>query len=300
MRTTLHKFKAVYQLLGDTVQAFVAGDIVSQGAALSYYTFFAIAPLFVIALAIAGFWFGQDTARRELFGQLNQLVGKEGGDAIRSVVLAASNPKAGLWATCIAVGTLAVAATGVFVQLQNSLNKLWGAQQIQGTGLRNFIRHRLLSFAMVLGVGFLLLVSLVCSAGLAALGNVIGDVITGKEMLLKALNFAISLGIITILFTMIFKFLPDVKIAWRDVWLGGFVTALLFNLGKILIGIYLGRSSLSSVYGTMGSLVILLLWVYYSAQILFFGAQLTCVFTRRFGARPKPVRGVKIISKSAQ
>ena len=300
MTTTLRKFKALYQLLSDTVQAFLAGDIVSQGAALSYYTFFAIAPLFVIALAIAGFWFGQDTARRELFGQLNQLVGKEGGDAIQSVVMAASNPKSGFWATCIAVGTLVVAATGVFVQLQNSLNKLWGAQQIQGRGLRNFIRHRLLSFAMVLGIGFLLLVSLICSAGLAALGNVIGDFITGKEILLKTLNFAISLGMITVLFTMIFKFLPDVKIAWRDVWLGGFITALLFNLGKILIGIYLGRSSLSSVYGTMGSLVILLLWVYYSAQILFFGAQFTCVFTHRFGVRPKPVRGVKIVSESTR
>jgi membrane protein len=300
MKITMLKFKAIYQLLDDTIRAFIAGDIVSQGAALSYYTFFAIAPLFVIALAIAGFWFGQDTARRELFGQLNQLVGKEGGEAIQSVVMAASGSKAGFWATCIAGGTLAVAATGVFVQLQNSLNKLWGVQQIQGRGLRNFIRHRLLSFAMVLGIGFLLLVSLICSAGLAALGNVIGDFITGKEILLKTLNFAISLGIITVLFTMIFKFLPDVKIAWRDVWLGGFITALLFNLGKILIGIYLGRSSLSSVYGTMGSLVILLLWVYYSAQILFFGAQFTYVFTHRFGERPKPIRGVKIIPESAR
>jgi membrane protein len=300
MRTTLRKFKAIYQLLNDTVRAFMAGDIVSQGAALSYYTFFAIAPLFVIALAIAGFWFGQDTARRELFGQLNQLVGKEGGDAIQSVVMAASNSRTGFWATCIAGGTLAVAATSVFVQLQNSLNKLWNIQQMQGKGLRNFVRHRLLSFAMVLGVGFLLLVSLICSAGLAALGNVIGDFITGKEILLKTLNFAISLGIITILFTMIFKFLPDVKIAWRDVWLGGFITALLFNLGKILIGIYLGRSSFSSVYGTMGSLVILLLWVYYSAQILFFGAQFTYVFTHRFGVPPKPVRGVKNIPESAR
>jgi membrane protein len=300
VRTTLRKFKTVFQLLNDTIRAFVAGDIVSQGAALSYYTFFAIAPLFVIALAIAGFWFGQDTARRELFGQLNQLLGKEGGDAIQSVVMAASDSKAGFWATFIAGGTLVVASTGVFVQLQNSLNKLWGVQQIQGKGLRNFVRHRLLSFAMVLGVGFLLLVSLICSAGLAALGNVIGDFITGKEILLKTLNFAISLGIITVLFTMIFKFLPDVKIAWRDVWLGGFITALLFNLGKILIGIYLGRSSLSSVYGTMGSLVILLLWVYYSAQILFFGAQFTYVFTHRFGVRPKPIRGVKIIPESAR
>ena len=300
MKTTLRKFKTLYQLLNDTIWAFIAGDILSQGAALSYYTFFAIAPLFVITLAIAGFWFGQDAARRELFGQLDQLVGKEGGDAIQSVVVAASNSKAGFWASCIAGGTLAVAATGAFVQLQNSLNKLWRVRQIEGNGLRNFIRHRLLSFAMVLGVGFLLLVSLVCSAGLAALGNVIGDFITGKEIFLKSLNFAISLGIITVLFTMIFKFLPDIKIAWRDVWLGGFITAVLFNLGKILIGIYLGRSSLSSVYGTMGSLAILLLWVYYSAQILFFGAQFTYFFSHRFGVRPKPIPGVKIKPESTR
>jgi membrane protein len=295
VKTLLRKCKSIYQLLNDTVRACIDADVVAQGAALSYYTVFAIAPLFVIALAIAGFWFGEEAARRELFGQLNQLVGKDGGEAIQSVVAAAGKSKAGFLATSIAVGTLAVAATAVFVQLQNSLNRLWNVQQVRGKGLRNFIRHRLLSFAMVFGIGFLLLVSLVCSAGLAALGNFIGDYVTGKEMLLKALNFAISLGIITVLFTMIFKFLPDVKIAWRDVWLGGFITALLFNLGKFLIGIYLGRGSLSSVYGTMGSLVIVLVWVYYSAQILFFGAQFTCLYASRFGVKPQPVGGAEFI-----
>lgn len=271
MKAILRKLKIFYQLAGDTVRATINGDAFSQGAALSYYTVFAIAPLFVIALAIAGFWFGEEAARRELFGQVNQLVGKEGGEAIKSVVVAAGKSKAGFWATCLACGTLAVAATGVFVQLQNSLNKVWNVRHLPGRGLRNFIRHRLLSFAMVLGIGFLLLVSLVCSAGLSALGNFIGDHVSGMEILLKVLNFVISLAIITTLFTMIFKFLPDVKIAWRDVWLGGFVTALLFNLGKFLIGIYIGRSSISSVYGAMGSLVIVLVWVYYSAQILFLG-----------------------------
>jgi membrane protein len=293
VKSKLLKFKTICQLLNDTVRACINGNIVSQGAALSYYTIFAIAPLFIIALAIAGFWFGEEAARRELFGQLNQLVGKEGGDAIQSVVAAANKSKAGFWATCIAGGTLAVAATGVFVQLQDSLNKVWNLRHLPGRGLRNFIRHRLLSFAMVLGIGFLLLVSLVCSAGLSALGNFIGDHVSGKEILLKALNFVISLAIITTLFTMIFKFLPDVKIAWRDVWLGGFITALLFNLGKFLIGIYIGRSSIASVYGAMGSLIIVLLWVYYSAQILFFGAQFTRMYARRFGVKPQPVRGAE-------
>jgi membrane protein len=295
VKSTLWKFRTLYQLVSDTVRASISGDTISQGAALSYYTVFAIAPLFVIALAIAGFWFGEDAARRELFGQVNQLVGKEGGDAIQSVVAAAGKSKAGFWATCIAAGTLAVAATGVFVQLQDSLNKVWNVRHLPGRGLRNFIRHRLLSFAMVLGIGFLLLVSLVCSAGLSALGNFIGDYVSGKEILLKALNFVISLAIITTLFTMIFKFLPDVKIAWRDVWLGGFITALLFNLGKFLIGIYIGRSSISSVYGAMGSLVIVLVWVYYSAQILFFGAQFTRIYASQFGVKPNPVRGAEFI-----
>jgi membrane protein len=292
VKTPLRKLKNIYQLLYDTVRACINGNIVSEGAALSYYTIFAIAPLFIIALAIAGFCFGAEAARRELFGQVNQLIGKEGGDAIQSLVAAANKSKEGLWATCIAGGTLAVAATGVFVQLQNSLNKIWKVQQAGAKGLRNFIRHRLLSFAMVFGIGFLLLVSLVCNAALAALGNFIGDYLSGTEILLKALNFFISLGIITALFTMMFKFLPDVKIAWRDVWLGGFITAVLFNVGKFLIGIYIGRSSISSVYGAMGSLVIVLVWVYYSAQILFFGAQFTCIYASRFGVKPEPIRGM--------
>ena len=295
MKAALRKITILYQLVSDTIRACIDGDAVSQGAALSYYTFFAIAPLFIIALAIAGFWFGEETARRELFGQLNQLVGKDGGDAIQSVVVAASKSKAGFWATSLAGCTLIVAATGVFVQLQNSLNRIWNVRHAPGRGLRSFIRHRLLSFAMVFGIGFLLLVSLVCSATLAALGNFIGDYFNGREILLKVLNFVISLGIITVLFTMIFKFLPDVKIAWRDVWLGGLITALLFNFGKFLIGIYLGRGSLASIYGTMGSLVILLVWVYYSAQILFFGAQFTSIYVNRFGVKPKPVHGAEFI-----
>jgi membrane protein len=180
------------------------------------------------------------------------------------------------------------------------LNKLWGIRQAPGMDVRNFIRHRLLSFAMVFGTGFILLVSLLCNAGLAAFGTFIGDHVSGAKIALQALNFVFSLGIITAMFTMIFKFLPDVKIGWRDAWLGGFITALLFNLGKYLIGIYIGRSSLSSVYGAMGSLVVLLVWVYYSAQILFFGAQFTCLYGRRYGVKPRPLRGAEFVSAAIQ
>ena len=295
MKTQRWTFAVIYQLLKDTVNDCLKGNIVSQGAALAYYTIFAIAPMFIIALALAGFFFGEDAARRELFGQLDQLVGKQGGDGIQALVAAAGKSRAGFWATAIATGTLMVAATGVFVQLQNSLNAMWHVQPMPGKGLRNFVRRRLLSFAMVVGMGFLLLVSLVCSAALAAVGNFIGGHFSGAAVFLKVLNFVISLGIITTLFAMIFKFLPDVRIAWRDVWLGGFITALLFNLGKFFIGIYIGRSSMASVYGAMGSLLIVLVWVYYSAQILFFGAQFTRVYTNRFGVKPEPIGTVEFI-----
>jgi membrane protein len=194
------------------------------------------------------------------------------------------------------VGTLLIASTSMFVQLQDSLNQIWQVQQRAGRGLAAFIRHRLLSFGMVLGVSFLLLVSLVLSAALSALGNFMGDVIPVKDVLLKTVNFIFSLGIITVLFAMIFKWLPDVKIAWRDVWLGGFITAFFFNLGKFLFGVYVGRSSFASVYGAAGSLVVVLLWVYYSAQILFFGAQFTCLYARRFGTKPGPLQNAELVS----
>jgi membrane protein len=290
------KINSLYQLLRDTILTCLSGNIVTQGAALSYYTFFAIAPLFLIVLAIAGLCFGHDAAQHELFNEVNGMVGKNGGEAIQSIVNAASRPKAGIWATVIAVGTLFVAATGVFIQLQNSLNLIWQVQQKKGFGLHGFIRHRLLSFAMVFGIGFLLLVSLVVSAALAALGNYLGNYFSGREILMKTLNFTVSLGIITFLFSMIFKFLPDVKIAWRHVWLGGFITAILFNLGKFLFGFYIGHSSTLSIYGAMGSLVVILLWVYYSALILFFGAALTRVYAQRGHRPPEPIRGAEFVT----
>jgi membrane protein len=183
----------------------------------------------------------------------------------------------------------------MFAQLQNSLNSFWRVRTKAGRGLRYFIRHRLLSFAMVVGIGFLLLVSLLMSAGLSAFGNLLGDYVTGKELLLKSLNFTVSLAIITTLFAAIFKFLPDVELAWRDVWLGGFLTALLFNAGKFAIGVYLGHSSFASVYGVTGSLVVLLVWVYYSAQILFLGAHFTRVYAGRCGVKPRPLAGAQFL-----
>jgi membrane protein len=289
--------KNVFSLLKDAFCAWLRGKTPRLGAALAYYTIFAIAPLFLIALTIAGFWFGEEAARRELFGQIVSLVGKEGGEAIQAVVAAAGKEsERGFWAGAAAVITLFVGATGVFVELQDALNTIWNVKRDASRGWIGFLRDRLLSFGMVVGIGFLLLVSLILSASLSAFGNYLGERITVGKFLWPVANFVLSLGVITLLFAMIFKFLPDVRIAWRDVWMGGFITALLFNLGKFLLGFYLGRGSVASAYGAAGSLVVVLLWVYYSTQILFFGAEFTRAFANRFGSALKPTKGAHFVT----
>jgi membrane protein len=287
--------KTVWSILKETAADWKDSHTPRLGASLAYYTVFAIAPLFIITLAVAGFAFGAEAARHELFGQIQGLVGNEGGKAIESIVTAASNrPKTGSWATLIALATLLVASTGVFIELQDALNTIWKVTRKPGRGLSGFVKDRLLSFAIVLGIGFLLLVSLVLNATLSAFGKYVTGFV-GEHVILSALNFCVSLGIITTLFAMIFKVLPDVTISWHDVWVGAFMTALLFNLGKFLLGFYLGRSSVTSAYGAAGSLVIVLLWVYYSAQILFFGAQFTRVYANRFGSHLRPVQGAHFV-----
>ena len=184
----------------------------------------------------------------------------------------------------------------VFVQLQDALNAVWIVRREPGRGLRNFIKDRLLSFALIVGIGFLLLVSLVLSAGLSALDNFMVVLVPAQETIWQGINFVVSFGVITLLFALIFKVLPDVKIAWRDVWIGAIITALLFNVGKLLIGLYLGRSSVTSAYGAAGSLVIVLLWVYYSAQILFFGAKFTQIYANKHGSRFKPKSGAEEVT----
>ncbi len=288
--------KSSYALAKQAASEWMSQNVSRHGAALAFYTLFAIAPLFVIVLAMAGFWFGDEAARRELFSQVSGLVGSEGGEAIQALVSAAHQPKTGAWATVIAVVTLFVGATSVFVHLQDSLNSVWGVRREPGRGVRNFIKDRLLSFALIVGIGFLLLVSLVLSAALSALGKYMVGLLPAQENLWQGINFIISFGVITLLFAMIFKMLPDVKIAWRDVWIGALITALLFNLGKLLFGLYLGRSSVTSAYGAAGSLVVVLLWVYFSAQILFFGAKFTQVYANRFGSRLEPVPGAKAVT----
>ena len=293
---TLVFLKPTYELLKQTVSEWIDQGVSRLGAALAFYTLFAIAPLFVIVLGIASLWFGEEAARHELFSQVSGLIGSEGGEAIQALVSAAHKPMTGAWSTVVAVATLFVGATGVFVELQDALNSIWGVRRMPGRGLRNFIKDRLLSFALVVGIGFLLLVSLVISAGLSALGTFMVGLLPAQANIWQGINFVISFGVITLLFAMIFKVLPDARIVWRDVWIGAVITAFLFNLGKLLVGLYLGRSSVTSAYGAAGSLVIVLLWVYYSAQILFFGAKFTKIYSDRYRSHLEPVPGAEAVT----
>lgn len=284
LRMTKARAGVVWRLVRETCLAWQAGEIPRLGAAIAYYTIFAIAPLFVIVLAFVGFWVGEEAAQRQLFSQINGLVGQDGGEAIQAIVAAANRPKAGIWATAAAMVTLFAGATGVFIELEDALNKIWEVPSKPNGGWWTFVRKRLLSFAMVLAIGFLLLVSLSVSAALEALGQLMSGWLPAHQSLWQIINFLVSLGVITVLFALILKVLPPAQIAWGDVWVGSLVTALLFNVGKSLLGLYIGRSSVASAYGAAGSFVVILIWVYYSAQILLLGAKFTQVYARHYGS----------------
>ncbi|MBC8097783.1 MAG: YihY/virulence factor BrkB family protein [Akkermansiaceae bacterium] len=263
------------------------------GAALSYYTVFAIPPLFVIILFIVSLVVDPETVRTMLFAEVGGMIGEKSAEAIQSAMTAQMQSSKGIVASIIAVATLLVTATGLFVELQDALNTVWGVKAKPGQGIISFIRNRMLSFAMVMVIGFLLLVSLVVSAGLSAFGKYVSALVPGLEVLWMITNAVVSFAVVTILFAMIFKVLPDVKVRWRDVWVGAGTTALLFTGGKLLLGLYLGKSSAVSAYGAAGSLVLILLWVYYSAQILFFGAEMTEVYANRFGTHLEPTKNAQ-------
>jgi membrane protein len=288
-------FKSSWELLKDTGASWSNHDAQRLGAALAYYTVFAIAPLFIIVLAVAGLVFGEDAARHRLFNELRTLVGDQGGRAVEAIVAAGNRPKTGTLATVIAGVTLLIGAAGVFVQLQGALNTVWDLRREPGKAVRRFIKLRLLSFAMVLAIGFLLLVSLVISAALTAVQAYMSHLLP-QQALWQIVNTAFSLVVVTLLFAMIFKVLPDARIAWRDVWIGALLTAVLFSLGKFLLGLYLGRSSLTSVYGAAGSLVVLLIWVYYSSQILLFGAEFTRLYAFKCGSYVRPEEGAHFVT----
>jgi membrane protein len=258
----------------------------SLGAALAYYTLFSITPILIIAVAIAGYVFGAASAQTQVLAQLQALIGDAGAAAIRELLLNAHySDKRGL-AASVGVITLVVGATSVFGELQNALEKIWQTPlPVREVGWWHYIRGRVLSVGMVLGVGFLLLVSLVASAALAALGGWLGTFLPQLQIVLPMLDLLLSFGMTVVLFAMIYKYVPRESIPWSDVWIGAVVTALLFTVGKSLIGIYLGKSSFNSAYGAAGSLIVLLLWIYYSAQIFLLGAEFTRVFAYERGSR---------------
>jgi len=256
------------------------------GAALAYYTLFAMAPLLVLVIAVAGLVFGDAAAQGQIVAQISGLMGPDSANLIEDMIVRASRPTSGIVATVVSLGTMLVGASGVFGQLQSSLNQIFGAVASQRRGwLLGMLRQRLAHFGMIMAIGFLLLVSLVLSAVVAALHEFIEFHLPALADTLPLLNFGLSFVVVTLLFALIYKMLPDIRLAWRDVWFGALFTALLFTVGKSIIGFYLGRAGTTSVYGAAGSLVLVLLWIYYSAQILFLGAEFTEVYSRCYGSR---------------
>jgi membrane protein len=282
------RIKTIFRLLTETFQEWQQDRASMLAAALAYYTVFSVTPLLVIAIAIAGAVFGQDAAQGEIVSQINQLVGNQGAEVIETALANSDRPQLGSIASIISVIILLIGASGVFAQLQEALNTVWNVKTKPNAGIWLFIQKRLLSFGMVLAIGFLLLVSLIISAMLAGIGKLNFNILPGFEYLWQIFNFLLSFGMISLLFALIYKYLPDVKIRWKDVWVGAIITALLFSFGKSLIGLYLGQGSLGSTYGAAGSLIIFLAWVFYSAQILLFGAEFTQVYTRKYGGQIRP------------
>jgi membrane protein len=285
MMLPLPNLKSLWSLTRESVSQWSDDYASSMGAALAYYTIFSIAPLLVIAIALAGFFFGNDAASGEIFAQLRGLIGDRGASTIEAAVASASQTGHGTFAAIVGIVTLLLGATSVFGELQSDLDRIWDAKKPENAGIWGMLRLRLLSFGMVLGIGFLLLVSLLLSAALSALGHFWSGWFPGWEVLLQVINFVVSFAVITGLFAMIYKVLPSCNIGWHDVWIGAAVTSLLFSVGKLLIGLYLGKSSVASSFGAAGSLVIVLLWVYYSAQIFLLGAEFTKTFSYRHGTR---------------
>jgi membrane protein len=276
-------------LFWKAIQAWQADKAPQLGAALAYYTLFAIAPVLLVVIAIAGAVFGEEAVRGEIVGQIDGLIGEQGARAVQALLQGAYRPGRGRFAALAGSLTFIVAASGAFLALQGTLNTIWRvkARPTKGINLRQFLARRLRSFALVISIGFLLMVSLTVSAALAALGSWLERTAPAARDILTVVNAIVSLGVITVLFTLLFQVLPDVRLRWRDVLIGGFATAALFTAGKFLIGLYLGHSNVSSSYGAIGSVLVLLVWVYYSAQIVLLGAEFTRIWTERNRDRPQ-------------
>jgi len=284
----------MWSLAKQSVKAWNDDYASSMGAALAYYTLFSLAPLLLLVIAVAGFVYGADAARDAVIGQFGGLIGTEGAVAIRGLLKSASQPAQSLVASLISIATLIVGATSIFGELQSDLDRIWRAPAAsKPSGLMGLLRTRLLSFGLIVSIGFLLLVSLVVSAGLQAFSKWYGGWFPGWVLTMEIVNQVVSLSFVTVLFALMYRILPSVHVAWGDVWRGAFATAVLFTVGKFLIGLYLGKAGVASGFGAAGSIVILIVWVFYSAQIFLLGAEFTWLYARSHGshAASKPYVG---------
>jgi membrane protein len=278
--------KTIYRLLRETVSSWSNDYAPSMGAALAYYTLFSIAPLLLIVISIAGLAFGREAAQGEIVAQLQGLMGEDGAHAVQGLLESASKPERGVIGGMVSFVLLVFGATTVFAELQDAFDRIWRVPaRSRSSGLWMLVRARLLSFGMVLGIAFLLMVSLVVSAVISSLGSWWGPYFGMGELLLQATNFAAGFALVTVLFALIYKILPRAHVEWRDVWIGAAVTSLLFGIGKLLIGLYIGKSAVASGFGAAGSLIVLLIWVYYSAQIFLLGAEFTWIYAHHSGSR---------------
>jgi membrane protein len=286
--------RGIGDLLKETGSAWVDDDAPTMGAALAFYAIFSFAPVLIVATVIGGMAFGRQAAQGEILNQFQAVVGPSGATIIRTVLQSANRPALGSLAGIIAVGTVLIGASGAFTELHDALNKIWKVPPRPESIWVFTMRQRFLSFGLVLGTGFLLLLSLALSAALAASEKFLGQLLPAPAFLLESGNFLLSFGAITLLFAMLFRVLPDTEIAWGDVWVGAAVTSLLFTIGKMLIGFYLGRSTLASAYGAAASLVVVLVWVYYSAQIFLLGAEFTRIYALQRGSKAEPASGPRL------
>src|SRR5690242_21016497 len=282
---------SIRTILVKAVRGYIDDRAMSMGAAIAYYTVFSLAPILILVIAVAGLVFGEDAARGAIVAQLGGLMGQEGAQALQAMIRSAGETTTSTIAGIIGIVMLVIAATTVFAELQSALNIIWKAPPPKVSTVTLLVRVRLASLALIVGMGFLLLVSLIVNAALTALGGWLAGILPGLDILLHIANAVLSLTVITALFAMVYKLLPDTPIPWRDVWVAAIITALLFTIGKYLISLYIGSSKIASTYGAAGALVIILLWVYYSAQIFLFGAEIAWAYSETHGSRSagKPV-----------
>jgi membrane protein len=276
--------RQAWLLVSDTVEGFIADDALSRGASIAYYTLFSLAPVLLVVIAVAGLAFGQDAAEGAIVRQLGLLMGSKTAEALQAMIESAARPREGIWATVIGIVVLLVATSGVFGEVQSAMNAVWKAAPPQQSTLSRLVRARVMSLGLVVTAGFLLTVSLAMSAGLAAIGSYLSMVFPAAQVALNVVDLVVSGVLIAGLFAAMYKVLPDTDIAWRDVAIGAGVTMLLFEGGKYAIALYVGQSNVASSYGAAGALIVLLVWIYYSAQIFLLGAEFTRSFARRFGS----------------